>query len=236
MLQDQVLRAYAEYTEGRQGTNFILPPDVAARTEQLVRHRLVSLSVSSNASRQQIEAQSSMDPGSLVGREYRRASDEFAGSEQITIIMDPEKLARANRSHATLQNKFAQYLRDREITPRSPRADEPAFDIAWSYGSTTFVAEVKSLTNENEETQLRLGLGQALIYRQLLSERYTHAEAILFLEREPTMASWLKLCESIGVLMLWPDQLTSGHTSRLDEWMIARGGSVPVRPAFFEQR
>ena len=41
----------------------------------------------------------------------------------------------------------------------------PNFDLAWQKDRTVFVAEVKSITAENEEHQLRLGLGQVLQYR-----------------------------------------------------------------------
>ena len=43
----------------------------------------------------------------------------------------------------------------------SPRG-RLSFDIAWEDEGTVFVAEVKSLTTENEEKQLRSGLGQVL--------------------------------------------------------------------------
>ena len=41
--------------------------------------------------------------------------------------------------------------------------------MAWQKDGTVFVAEVKSITAENEEHQLRVGLGQVLRYRQHLS-------------------------------------------------------------------
>jgi hypothetical protein len=54
---------------------------------------------------------------------------------------------------------------------RTPRPDEPQYDLAWLAGDTLYVAEVKSLTAANEERQLRLGLGQVLRYTHLLAGR-----------------------------------------------------------------
>ncbi len=45
--------------------------------------------------------------------------------------------------------------------------------ILWLNGEEAWVAEVKSLTTTNEEPQLRLGLGQVLIYRQRLKQFHT---------------------------------------------------------------
>ena len=42
---------------------------------------------------------------------------------------------------------------------------EPNFDLAWQAGDTAFVVEIKSITDDNEEEQLRIGLGQVLRYR-----------------------------------------------------------------------
>jgi hypothetical protein len=40
---------------------------------------------------------------------------------------------------------------------RSCLASEPNFDLAWRRDGTVFVAEVKSINDDNEEEQLRLG-------------------------------------------------------------------------------
>jgi hypothetical protein len=48
-------------------------------------------------------------------------------------------------------------------------ARRPSFDLGWVHDDCLFVAEVKSVTPANEERQLRLGLGQLLRYRWMLS-------------------------------------------------------------------
>ena len=70
-------------------------------------------------------------------------------------------------------------------------------------GDATWVCEVKSLTVENEEKQLRLGLGQVLRYRHLLQAK-GEIRAALILERSPTDLSWIELCKRLGVSLAWP--------------------------------
>jgi hypothetical protein len=63
---------------------------------------------------------------------------------------------------------------------------------------------VKSITDANEEKQLRLGLGQVLRYRSLLAQRHATTRAVLIAEREPRDASWHDLCQELGVLLVTP--------------------------------
>ena len=62
-----------------------------------------------------------------------------------------------------------------------------------------------SQTKENEEKQLRLGLGQVLRYWDILSVNQAQVKAVLVVEREPADAGWIRLCELLGVLLAWPD-------------------------------
>jgi len=66
------------------------------------------------------------------------------------------------------------------------------------------VAEVKSLTAANEEKQLRLGLGQVLRYAHQL-DRQAGTVPVLVVERIPRDSSWERLCEKLGVVLVWPD-------------------------------
>ena len=89
------------------------------------------------------------------------------------------------------------------IEPRSPRPEEPNFDIGWEHNEIVYVGEVKSLTQTNEERQLRLGLGQLLRYRSLLrDEQGRDVRAVLVAEREPTDPTWGALCRELGVTLV----------------------------------
>ncbi len=90
------------------------------------------------------------------------------------------------------------------MTPRSPTAADPNFDLAWETDVAVFVAEVKSITTANEERQLRLGLGQILRYRSLLSAGGRPVVAVIAAERAPSDPSWEMLCGELGVILVTP--------------------------------
>ena len=92
------------------------------------------------------------------------------------------------------------------IAPRSPRADEPNFDLAWQHDDVIFVAEIKSITPRNEERQLRLGLGQVLRYRNRIGAAGQTAHAVLVAEHAPTDSTWSALCDELGVVLTYPDR------------------------------
>jgi hypothetical protein len=81
---------------------------------------------------------------------------------------------------------------------------DPPFDLAWRKDGVLYVAEVKSLTKENEAHQLRLGLGQLLYYSHLLRDRAGHVIPVLAPEREPCDHEWAQLCTTLGVVLAFP--------------------------------
>jgi hypothetical protein len=107
-----------------------------------------------------------------------------------------------------MQNALAEVLRQAGIEPRSRLPREPNFDIAWETEGTVFVAEVKSITDDNEEEQLRLGLGQVLRYRHRLQGLgHDHVVAVLAPERAPRDATWEGLCDELGVVLLAKNEI-----------------------------
>lgn len=143
-----------------------------------------------------------------VGSDYRRPNEETTIGAADPFSIDPTIVERGTRAHAVTQNALADYLLERGITPLSPAPGDPNFDLAWSSRGTLWVAEVKSVTPQNEEKQLRLGLGQLLRYRQLLkSARKGSVNAVLLVEHQPSDPSWLSLCEALDVVIAWPSAL-----------------------------
>ncbi len=70
------------------------------------------------------------------------------------------------------------------------------------------MAEVKSITAENEEHQLRLGPGQVLRYRQRLAALgHDPVVAVLVPERQPRDPSWRELCQDLEVVLLCRNEL-----------------------------
>ena len=140
-------------------------------------------------------------PGSL-GAPYRRVEARNLPDDREPFSVDPAVVERGLAGHVDSQNAVADALVAAGLEPRSPRADEPSFDLAWEKDGAVYVAEVKSITDRNEERQLRLGLGQVLRYRWLLGQRHDVVRAALVVEREPRDASWRSLCDDIGVVLI----------------------------------
>ena len=83
-------------------------------------------------------------------------------------------------------------------------SSDPPFDLAWWKRDILYVAEVKSLTRENEERQLRLGLGQLLRYSHLLRKRAEHVIPVLVPELKPRDPEWGQLCKALNVKLVFP--------------------------------
>ena len=119
------------------------------------------------------EDQSSVEPAVAfrIGVSYRQANEALAVSTIDPFEVDPALMERALKGHASAQNALAAYVTSIGATPLSPIVGGPNFDLAWEHDGEVWVAEVKSCTTRNQENQLRLGLGQILRYRSVLSRR-----------------------------------------------------------------
>jgi hypothetical protein len=139
-----------------------------------------------------------------LGATYRTAATSEL-VERDPYSVDPAVVERGLAGHADTQNELAVMLANAGLDPRSPRGDEPNFDLAWRRHQTVFIAEVKSTTPTNEERQLRLGLGQVLRYRALLHRRFEDVRAVLVAEHAPADESWIELCQELDVMFVWPE-------------------------------
>jgi len=147
-------------------------------------------------------------PATMLGTEYREATVSPLPSERQPFAVDPALVERGLKGHADTQNALAKILRRTGIEPRSRLPSEPNFDLAWEAKGTVFVAEVKSITDQNEEEQLRLGLGQVLRYRYRLRELgHERVVAVLVPERTPHDPSWIDLCHQLGVVLLGREEI-----------------------------
>jgi hypothetical protein len=134
-------------------------------------------------------------PPAKLGTSERPAADSASVAERAEV-------ERRTRGHVATENGLAEFLRAQGIEPRSPAAGEPDFDLAWEHDGVTYVAEVKSITDADEERQLQLGLGRVLRHRQALSAGGGRVVAVLVPERRPTDPSWAVLCEELGVVLM----------------------------------
>lgn len=154
----------------------------------------------------ELTGQRTETPG--LGAPYRHVPvTEVSGCWDV-LSVDPALVERGLRGHTDTQNELASVLRNAGIEPRRGLRPGPDFDLAWQKNGTVFVAEVKSITAENEEQQLRIGIGQVLRYRQRLSALgHDRVVAVLVPERQPRDPSWRELCQDLGVVLLCGNEL-----------------------------
>jgi len=140
------------------------------------------------------------------GTEYRRPDEEVVTTrDRDPHSVDPNLVDRALRGHRRTQNLLRDALAEAGLTPRSPTAGEPEFDIGWEDGDSLCIAEVKSMSHANEEKQLRLAVGQVLRYAQLLSAGRRPVRRFIALERQPQDPSWLELTAELDIGLMWPE-------------------------------
>jgi hypothetical protein len=141
-----------------------------------------------------------------LGREYVEADEhpEIKPNAPEHTGLDPDLGGRGLRAHNITQNLLASAVEAAGYSPRRPKPDEPQFDLAWDAGEVVWVAEVKSITAQNEERQLRLAVGQVMRYRQLLASEGRHVRAMIATEREPNDTTWADLCEQEAITLVWP--------------------------------
>ena len=161
----------------------------------------------------------SLDGG--LGAEYEEADEDVSVKPGDVHQEDPALLERGLRAHRRTQNLLANYVRSHGHEPRRPSGGEPNYDLAWKTNEVTVVCEVKSLTEQNQEKQLRLGLGQVLRFaHQLNGLASVSVLPVLAVEVEPTDPSWSAVCESHGVQLIWPetfDRVLKDLVERLPE-------------------
>lgn len=156
------------------------------------------------------------------GKRYKKAKEDGKSTYNSPFDRDPDAIDRANNSHAKLQNDLAEFVRKAGYEPMSPEVpDTPNYDLAWYWGPgpTLVVAEVKSITDDNETSQLRHGLGQVLHYKsQILNGSCGASQpedclAVLAVEREPRDPIWEDVCRRNHVKLVWP-----GEFMRCFDW------------------
>jgi hypothetical protein len=141
------------------------------------------------------------------GAAYREADEhvELAAAPEARV-RDPDTAGRGLRAHNATQNAMATALESAGFVPRSPKAEEPPFDIGWQLGETIWIGEAKSITPANEENQLRTALGQLLRYRQALAALGFSVRMVVVAECEPADATWRELLAAEEIELTWPER------------------------------
>lgn len=142
-----------------------------------------------------------------VGRAYQEVDENPPDIERkAPPSKDPDSLGRGLAAHNKTQNYIAKVVIEMGLLPRSPASTEPEFDIAWKVRDALYVCEVKSLTSANEERQLRMAIGQVIRYRQKLNSLgHEPVMAVIATEIQPIDRTWVDLCTSENILLIWPE-------------------------------
>ena len=141
---------------------------------------------------------------------YSTAKTDTKSAYTDPFTRDPDAIDRANNAHSKVQNDLREFVKERGHKTFSPQSRDLNFDLAWDARGILYVAEVKSIRDGNEESQLRHGLGQVLHYKQrFIDSGNETVEAVLAVEREPSDSVWGRVCEMAGVILVWPETFDS---------------------------
>jgi hypothetical protein len=140
-----------------------------------------------------------------IGVPYR-PRDRAKQTDSTLHVVDLAELERATKRHMDLQDRLAETLVARGVEPRSPASWEPQFDVAFEDEGKLYVVEIKSGSPVSAQ-QMRLGSGQALEYRHLLSHNASmDVRAVVMVEGKPP-PPWMQLAARLGIRLLCADQL-----------------------------
>lgn len=156
----------------------------------------------------QLAAESSVQPGlqpNRLGTAFETLDTSISLHGAQVFERDPDAVEQSLRSHREVLNKLAAEVVSAGFRPLRAHQMDCAFDLAWETPDGITVVEVKSLTDQNERAQMRLGLGQVLDYADWLdSHGWQVARIILAVERAPSDPRWVTLCGRHGVTVVWP--------------------------------
>ena len=161
-----------------------------------------------------------------IGRSFTEDDEDAVPRAAAPGVADPDLVGRGNRAHKRTRNALGKYLNSRGLEPLDPLSSDPPFDLARRGGGILYVAEVKSLTRENEERQLRLGLGQLLRYAHPLRKRAEHVIPVLVPELKPRDPEWGQMCKALDVKLVFPPDFKG----LFDETTESSAGRQPSNP------
>jgi hypothetical protein len=113
--------------------------------------------------------------------------------------IDPDILGDGYVRHNKTQNRLAEYLSSRQCQVRSAKVHEPKFDLFWTGRSGSYVCEIKSLTTENQESQVRKAIGQVLRYQSQLRAMGISCSPVVVTDIEVTDPTWIAVFQENGM-------------------------------------
>lgn len=130
-----------------------------------------------------------MGDSMLLGGEWNQTGPPAIAASIAPGDADPDKVGRGVGAHFATLSTLVTLAAQQGLVPLDSRSFCP-YDLAWQTTDTLVVVEVKSLTADNEDHQIRYGLGQVLDYRyRLRAAGHPSVQAALVLERQPGSSS-----------------------------------------------
>lgn len=141
----------------------------------------------------------------MLGDKFDGPPEKPPRAPQSRQPPDPDRSGRGKMAH---EETVALLCKHVGPTFRKGKVRGVTHDGAWMMGADFCMAEVKSITDDNQVGQLQKGLGQIL--HNLFKARENEVpmlEAYLIAEREPrNSALWRALAQEHGVLFSWPER------------------------------
>jgi hypothetical protein len=134
--------------------------------------------------------------GYMIAPEIYNHDGSFAPGE-----IDPDKIADGFERHNKTQNLLAEYISERNCEVLSPGQKDPKFDLFWIGQNGSYVCEVKSITDENEESQLRRAIGQVLRYQSQLRANSKECFPVVVTDREVSDETWYSVFRENGMIL-----------------------------------
>jgi hypothetical protein len=133
--------------------------------------------------------------------EYRTVYERASGAEQeIAYYRNQAKLDRADNAHRRLTNLVATRIRSSGSLPRR----NTFIDLAARINDSDYIFEMKSITESNAKSQVRMGISQLYEYRYL--QNIQDANLVLVLENNlPPSVRWMSdyLEMDRNIMLVW---------------------------------
>lgn len=133
--------------------------------------------------------------------EYKTVDERASSAKrEITIYRDQAKLDRADNAHRQLVNLVADRVRRRGSLPRN----NVYIDLAARIDEGDYIFEMKSITEDNANGQVRMGISQLYEYRYL--QNIPDANLVLVLENNlPPSVRWMNdyLESDRNIMLVW---------------------------------
>ena len=185
-------------------------PSITGLNEDEVKNYIIRGTIIRNSNSRaretgEIESDGRKGSGEMLLGKYVVKSGSPSSKQREASATNSEAYDAAWGSHNALTNKLEAYLSSYSIAADEGKGGDLKPDLQWDCDEFLNIAEIKSTNRDNEESQLRTGLGQVLRYRHAVRNSKKPVRAVLVIANQPTDAEWIGVCKQSGVELVWPE-------------------------------